>query len=142
LTAGLLLGAAMKPDLTADDRPSGPQIVADEADVPPTGPFDDHVNYASYGGRMPDYVLGTDWAGRTTEPVPRTPHRRRAAAEPIIETPPLAPPPYGQTRVALPSGGPAAAYEDARRAEPPPPLAWGAWAPAPAPPPPDAWDGP
>jgi hypothetical protein len=61
LAAGLLSGAAMRPDLTADDRPAGPQIFAEASPARPTGPFDDSPTWARYGGKVPDYVLGTDY---------------------------------------------------------------------------------
>jgi hypothetical protein len=61
LVAGLTMGAAMKPNLAADDRPKGPQVVADWTQAP-TGPFDDGVSmaYARYSGAIPEYVTGTD----------------------------------------------------------------------------------
>ena len=60
LAAGLLSGAAMRPDLTADDRPAGPQMFAEASPARPTGPFDDSPSWARYGGKVPDYVFGTD----------------------------------------------------------------------------------
>ncbi len=61
MAAGLLIGAAAKPDLRGDDRPIGPQVIAGWAGVRSTGPFDDGATFASYRGQIPDYVLGTDW---------------------------------------------------------------------------------
>jgi hypothetical protein len=69
LAAGLLMGAAMRPDLEADDRPAGPQVIAEGPQAPPSGPFDDRAAYASYGGQIPDYVLGTDWKKLTQTPI-------------------------------------------------------------------------
>jgi len=67
LAAGLLMGAAMKPDLEADNRPAGPQVIAEGPAAGSTGPFDDRTQaYAAYRGEIPDYVLGTDWK-RATE---------------------------------------------------------------------------
>jgi hypothetical protein len=62
LVAGLTMGTAMKPNLAVDDRPEGPQVVADWTQTP-TGPFDDGVSaaYARYSGAIPDYVTGADW---------------------------------------------------------------------------------
>lgn len=62
LAAGLLMGAAMKPDLGWDDRPVGPQIVAGTDGARASGPFDDGsaVSFAAYNGRVPDYVIGSD----------------------------------------------------------------------------------
>lgn len=67
--AGLLMGAAARPNLAADDRPEGPQIVAGWSGVRSTGPFDDGATFAAYTGRIPDYVLGTD-AKRSLAPPP------------------------------------------------------------------------
>lgn len=61
LAAGLLLGGAMQPHLYDGDRPSGPQMFADWAGKRSTGPFDPGTTFVSYQGRMPDYILGTDW---------------------------------------------------------------------------------
>ncbi|HSV02197.1 MAG TPA: hypothetical protein VLI41_03235 [Phenylobacterium sp.] len=61
LAAGLLMGAALKPDLGYDNRPLGPQIVAGTDRAQASGPFDDDaVSYAAYRGRIPDYVIGSD----------------------------------------------------------------------------------
>lgn len=69
LAAGLTLGAAMRPDLSTDDRPVGPQIFEGWSGARSTGPFDDSaVSYASYAGKVPDYVFGTD-AKRLQNPV-------------------------------------------------------------------------
>jgi hypothetical protein len=59
--AGLLLGGMMKPNLGGDDRPEGPQIFAGWSGVRSTGPFDPGMTFADYQGKVPDYVVGTDW---------------------------------------------------------------------------------
>jgi len=62
LTAGLLMGAAMRPDLAYDDRPAGPQIVAQPHDPDEASPFQaEAVALSAYGSKPPDYVVGTDW---------------------------------------------------------------------------------
>jgi hypothetical protein len=66
--AGLLMGAAAKPQLNLDDRPEGPQILAGWTGVRSTGPFDDGAAFASYNGATPDYVLGTDWKTSLAQP--------------------------------------------------------------------------
>ena len=59
--AGLLMGMAAKPDLASDDRPAGPQMLSTSGGVRAAGPFaDDSTTFASYAGKLPDYVLGTD----------------------------------------------------------------------------------
>jgi len=115
LTAGLLLGAAMKPELVTDDRPEGPQMFAGWSGARSTGPFDDSgPSYAAYRGQLPDYVLGTDW-------------KKMAEATAILTEPPMpkiAPPAetaadaeaYAAPAADAPLGG-LAAYTDAARAE-------------------------
>lgn len=73
LVAGLTMGAAMKPNLAADDRPEGPQAVADWSQAP-TGPFDDGAaaSFAAYQHQIPDYVTGTDWKKMTAAPASQT----------------------------------------------------------------------
>jgi hypothetical protein len=62
LAAGLMLGGAMQPHLDdGDNRPAGPQMIADWAGDRSTGPFDPGTSFASYHGKVPDYVMGTDW---------------------------------------------------------------------------------
>ncbi len=61
LAIGLLLGGAMQPHLDADDRPAGPQIVAASSGERSSDPVDAGLALAAYHGRVPDYVLGTDW---------------------------------------------------------------------------------
>ena len=69
---GLLMGAMAKPDLSAGDRPEGPQVIAGRAGARATGPFDDGQSFAGYQGQVPDYVLGADWK-RAMAPPPETP---------------------------------------------------------------------
>jgi hypothetical protein len=65
--AGMLMGAAAKPDLNADDRPAGPQMLASVGGARDAGPFaDDGASFAAYHGKLPDYVLGTDFAKATS----------------------------------------------------------------------------
>jgi hypothetical protein len=59
--AGLLLGGMMKPNLRGDERPQGPQIFTGWSGERSTGPFDPGMTFADYQGRVPDYVIGTDW---------------------------------------------------------------------------------
>jgi hypothetical protein len=69
LAAGLWLGGLMQPHLDeGDGRPSGPQMFADWAGDRSTGPFDPGTTFVNYQGRIPDYVMGTDWKKRMTWP--------------------------------------------------------------------------
>lgn len=59
--AGLLLGAAMQPDLRAPREAEGPQILAGVS-----GARQDYMANpgglgGGYVGQVPDYVIGTDW---------------------------------------------------------------------------------
>lgn len=99
LVAGLLMGAAAKPDLNGDDRPAGPQMLAGSGGARASGPFGDGATFANDGGQVPDYVLGTDWKkalappaiaepaptaklARNDDPLPDLPPTRSAYDEP------------------------------------------------------------
>jgi hypothetical protein len=70
VVAGLLMGAAMKPNLDADDRPVGPQILAGWSGARSTGPFEDGAaSFAAYSSQIPDYVIGTDWRKALAQPI-------------------------------------------------------------------------
>jgi hypothetical protein len=131
LTAGLLMGGAMKPQLSADGRPAGPQIFAGWAGARATGPFDDGASFASYSGQIPAYVIGTDTqkAEASMAAPPATP---QAYAEESYYTSPIAeeaPAPEAARltsaayasrtaeHVAYPSLDGGAAYDDVSRAE-------------------------
>ena len=67
--SGVLLGGAMQPHLdAADGRPAGPQMFANWSGVRSTGPFDPGTTFASYQGRVPEYVMGTDWKKTMASP--------------------------------------------------------------------------
>jgi hypothetical protein len=121
--AGLLMGAAAKPELNVDDRPEGPQIMAGWSGVRSTGPFDDGATFASYNGQIPDYVLGTDWKKSLTPaaspPEPRQRLARNDEPAPAddlgfthaaYDEPPRAPPVYpsvaGGADLAIPEDPP------------------------------------
>jgi hypothetical protein len=118
LAAGLLAGAAMKPDLDGDEQPAGAQTLADPAPRA-SGAFDDEVTYASYPayhGATPDYVLGTDWKKLTTPgAAPRTaPSRDRdeiVRLEEILRSPaPDDDPPAAGEAPQAPAGNTPAAW--------------------------------
>jgi hypothetical protein len=58
--AGLLMGAAMQPNLRGPKDAEGPQML-----TPPGGARAAYAAYeagvAAYGANVPEYVLGTDW---------------------------------------------------------------------------------
>jgi hypothetical protein len=67
LVAGMLMGAAAKPDLGWENRPEGPQMMASVQTPRDAGPFaDDGLAFAHYAGKIPDYVLGTDTTKATS----------------------------------------------------------------------------
>ena len=59
---GIMLGGSMRPQLIFDGRPMGPQMFANGGGPRSTGPFDLRDAYAAYGGKLPTYVTGTDYA--------------------------------------------------------------------------------
>ena len=78
--AGMSMGFSMQPHLDAVDRPEGPQMFASVSVDHPTGPFDDaQAAYAGYHGKLPDYVVGTDWKRAAA---PYVPERAAVSADP------------------------------------------------------------
>jgi hypothetical protein len=74
--AGMLMGAAFRPNIGDDDRPQGPQM-ASWTPGQSTGPFDDDGPViADWKGAPPSYVVGTDalkaanWLGPVAGPLP------------------------------------------------------------------------
>lgn len=129
--AGMLMGAAMRPDLNEGDRPEGPQILAGWSAARSTGPFDDGMTLAYAQGQIPDYVVGTDWkkqiawADTSEAPVDARPVMDREDAAPaaqqhaalmVYEEP-------SREGAAFPSMAGGATYESNRPAPPPPPAA-------------------
>lgn len=116
--AGLLMGAAMKPNLDAGDRPAGPQIFTGWSAARSTGPFDDSAGFAAYRGQTPDYVVGTDWkkAAFATqvayEPAPAPDYYKQAAIEaPVYPTVRYLEPPREAPVYPSVSGGAAASAD-------------------------------
>jgi hypothetical protein len=107
LAAGLLLGGAMQPHLDeGDDRPAGPQMIADWAGDRSTGPFDPGTSFASYRGQTPDYVMGTDWKKAMAGPDERA--AVSASREAVFdEAPPTPDEPAVLTRAAYDEPAPA-----------------------------------
>jgi hypothetical protein len=68
LTAGVLLGGSMRPELAVGDRPAGPQMFASWSGTRSTGPFDPGTTFVAYPNPAPDYLLGTDWKKRMAWP--------------------------------------------------------------------------
>lgn len=95
--AGLLMGAAMRPQLEIGDRPAGPQILTGEMAMRSSGPFDDSAGFAAYRGKVPDYVYGTDWKKQMAPVAPiASSEPVETASMEVIEVPalPAAPRPY------------------------------------------------
>lgn len=108
LAAGLMLGGAMQPHLYDGDRPSGPQMFASWAGARSTGPFDPGTSFASYRGKMPDYVMGTDWKKRMTWPDEPAGASTSPREPPTVDVP------------ETPAPAPAATFTRAAYEEPPP----------------------
>ena len=122
---GIMLGGSMRPQLIFEGRPMGPQMFADGGGPRSTGPFDLRDAYAAYGGKLPSYVTGTDYAQTAyVEEAPIAEEPQRVAHD---DTQAPAPPPltraaYGEPPapiIVYPSVSGGTAYD----AETPPPPA-------------------
>jgi len=95
VASGLMLGGVMHPNLAGDDRPAGPQIIAGSAAARSAGSPDIGPTLANYGGRVPDYVTGTDakramtWTPDRAEVSPPQPRYEQAEAAARDELPAL-----------------------------------------------------
>jgi hypothetical protein len=102
---GLSAGGAMKPAIS--DFQDGPQSLAPVSGHRAQRVFDEAVSWTSYGGSVPDYVIGTDWiapdmsmaaAALDPEPEPAAPEAKKP--EPVVvevadvEEPPAPPTHY------------------------------------------------
>jgi hypothetical protein len=124
---GIMLGGAMQPQLAFDGRPMGPQMFAAGGGPRSTGPFDSGASYANYGGGIPEYVIGTDYAQAAYIEAPPIAEERRQVARNDAEPPEPASfshvaydePPLPQVTYPSLAGG--AAYDDETPAPPPPP---------------------
>jgi hypothetical protein len=87
---GILLGGSMRPQLIFDGRPMGPQMFANGGGPRSTGPFDLRDAYAVYGGKLPSYVVGTDYAQTAyVEAPPIAEDQRQVARDDVEEPAPL-----------------------------------------------------
>lgn len=86
LTAGVMLGGAMRPELAVGDRPGGPQMFANWSGTRSTGPFDPGTTFVSYPSSAPDYLLGTDSKRRMAWP-----DEQAATSQPATAVEPEAP---------------------------------------------------
>lgn len=57
---GLMLGAAMHPNLNVGDKPGGPQMLLGGGG-PRSAAAAGDAGVSAYAGRTPEYVIGTDW---------------------------------------------------------------------------------
>lgn len=58
---GLALGGAFKPMLREFTNIEGPQILAGVSGVRSPPGLRQNASWTSYAGKIPDYVIGTDW---------------------------------------------------------------------------------
>ena len=84
---GIMLGGSMRPQLIFDGRPMGPQMFADGGGPRSTGPFDLRDAYAAYGGKLPSYVIGTDYAQKAYVEAPPIAEERQQVAHNDVEEP-------------------------------------------------------
>jgi len=139
--AGLALGGAFKPMLRELTDVDGPQMLAGVSGVRSPPGLRQSASWTSYAGKIPDYVIGTDWtqSGYSMESVPaeepepppaKTVHEEapvRVAVAPVrYEEEPAPPPSYpsmgGDILAGLKTTYPPELPDDAP-AEPPPPAA-------------------
>jgi hypothetical protein len=124
---GLLMGGVMQPDLRGSEEAEGPQILlAGGGPRSETGGGSTYL--AAYQGKVPDYVVGTDWTKPAAPAVyPEIPleaetvvYTSEADLDPPARVPaPLADEPRPPTEYASTRGG--WAYEANLPAPPPPP---------------------
>ncbi|MDO8799867.1 hypothetical protein [Phenylobacterium sp.] len=104
--AGLILGGAAKPDLRVMTDLDGPQLLAGQSGERLGPGFQQTASWTSYGGQVPDYVIGTDWTQpdhpvemAQAEPQPEPEPERVSYADPPVRLAPVkyesepAPPP-------------------------------------------------
>lgn len=58
---GLVVGAAMEPNLRGEGGPAGPQILVGQSGARTTPAENPYAVYAAYPETLPDYVIGSDW---------------------------------------------------------------------------------
>jgi hypothetical protein len=71
LVAGLLLGAAMRPQLAIDQlspQPLGVWSGGMEGAIAEDPAAQDALAFSAYGGRLPDHVVGADWLALSAPP--------------------------------------------------------------------------
>jgi len=73
LAAGLLLGAAMRPQLAIGELAPQPLDAWPQELSPTDGGAADALAFAQYGGQLPDYVLGVDWLAAAAPPAEPAP---------------------------------------------------------------------
>lgn len=81
--AGLVIGGASKPDIREMTDLDGPQLLSGQSGERLGPGFRQTASWTSYGGQVPDYVIGTDWI-QSAYPV------EVAQAEPEPEPTPVA----------------------------------------------------
>ncbi|CAN7425960.1 hypothetical protein LJR219_002745 [Phenylobacterium sp. LjRoot219] len=95
LVAGLLIGAAMRPQLAIGEL--SPQPLGVWSGELPGAPAEDPglkeaLAYSAYDARLPDYVVGADWRATAPPPAePAAPRPDEADAEPVASAERLPP---------------------------------------------------
>lgn len=84
---GLIVGAAMQPNLNVGDGPAGPQMMSGESARRGTADETSSTVYAAYPQTLPDYVIGSDWLKQPTQEAP---------VFEVAEAPPYEPAPYAE----------------------------------------------
>lgn len=112
LVAGLLLGAAMRPQLAIGElspQPLGVWSGELEGAQPDPG-LQDALAYSAYEGRLPDYVVGVDWLAASAPPPEPAAPSADEPAEPVAADIPPAPQPGEAAPAAEAHATPTAAH--------------------------------
>ena len=106
--AGLAIGGVSKPDIREMTDLDGPQLLSGTSGERLAPGIRQNASWTSYGGQVPDYVIGTDWI-QPAYPVEMAPAHPEPGADPeparmVNEAPPvrLAPVKYVSEAAAAP----------------------------------------
>jgi hypothetical protein len=79
----------MRPNLGAEDQPAEPQTQAGLAGAGADRSATDRQVMSAYSGKIPDYVIGTDWVRPRLTSAPSEPEPRVRAVVNYYDPPPM-----------------------------------------------------
>ncbi|WP_293899879.1 hypothetical protein [Phenylobacterium sp.] len=83
--AGLLLGAVCHPNLRGETVAEGPQMLLNGGGARGAASAGD-AGLSAYGGRTPEYVIGTDWTRPRAEPAQAAAPDEERGGETVVYT--------------------------------------------------------